>query len=51
MKEGKYAKTLAKIQVRALFRIKVSGETFTIEKFVGRRHAGAHPYGHEHVGR
>ena len=41
MKGGKYAKTLAKIQVRGIFRI----------RDIRRRHAGAHLDEHQHGGR
>jgi len=53
MKEGKYAKTLAKILVTAILLCEIRGEIFypNLERFVWRRHAGAHPYGHQHGGR
>ena len=53
MKGGKYTKTLAKIQVRRIFRIEISEEMFypNLWRFVWRRHAGAHPDGHQHGGR
>ena len=55
MKGGKYAKTLAKIQVRGIFRsvYEISEEMFypNLWRFVWRRHAGAHPDGHQHGGR
>jgi len=41
MKEGKYTKTRAKILVTAIF----------LMRDMRRRHAGAHPYGHQHGGR
>ena len=55
MKGGKYAKTLAKIQVRGIFRIRdIRRNVFTklIEISVWRRHsAGPHPDEHQHGGR
>ena len=42
MKGGTYTKTLAKIQVRGIFRIEISEEMFYPKRFVWRRHAGAH---------
>ena len=50
MKEGKYAKTLAKIVVTAIFLMQDMRRTF-LPKFIWRRHARAHPYGHQHGGR
>ena len=50
MKGGKYAKTLAKIQVgRVYFVYEISGEMFhpNFWSFVWKHHAGAHPNGHE----
>ena len=43
MKGGKYAKTLAKIQVRGIFLYEIFEETFypNLKRFVWRRHAGA----------
>ena len=54
MKGSKYAKTLAKIQVRGIFRIRDIRRNVLpkfILKFVWRRHAAAHPDGHQHGGR
>ena len=53
MKGGKYTKTLAKSQVRRIFRIEISEEMFypNLQRFVWRRHAGAHLDGHQHGGR
>ena len=54
MKGGKHAKTLTKIQVRAIFHIRAIRRNVLpkfIEIFVWRRHTGAHPDGHQHVGR
>ena len=54
MKGGKYAKTLAKIQVRVIFHIQDIRKNVLrkfIEIFVWRRHTGAHPEGHQHVAR
>ena len=53
MKGGKYTKTLAKIQVRRIFRIEISEEMFypNLWRFVWRRHAGANPDEHQHGGR
>ena len=54
MKGGKYAKTLAKIQVRAIFHIRDIRRNVLpkfIEIFVWIPHTGAHPEGHQHVGR
>ena len=54
MKQGKYAKTLAKILVTAIFLMRDMRRNFLpkfIEIIVWRRHAGAHPYGHQHGGR
>ena len=50
----RYTKTLAKIQVRGIFRVRdIRRNVFTklIEIFVWRRHAGAHPDEHQHGGR
>ena len=50
MKEGKYAKTLAKILVTAIFLTRDLRINF-LPKFIEicmRRHAGAHPYAHQH---
>ena len=41
MKGGTYTKTLAKIQVRGIFRIRDIRRNL-LPKFVWRRHAGAH---------
>ena len=48
MKGGIYTKTLAKIQVR-----EISKEMFypNLQRFVWRRHAGAHLDEHQHGGR
>jgi len=53
MKEGRYAKTLAKILVTAIFLTQDIRRNFLPKfiKIVWRRHAGAHPYGHRHGGR
>ena len=54
MKGGKYAKTLAKIQVRGIFNIRDIGRNVLpkfIDWFVWRRHARAHPDEHQHGGR
>ena len=55
MKGGEYAKTLAKIQVRGIFRMRhIRRNVFTklIEISVWRRHsAGPHPDEHQHGGR
>ena len=50
MKGDKYAKTLAKIQVRGIFRIR-DIRSNVLPKFVWRRHAGAHPDELQHGGR
>ena len=50
MKGGIYAKTLAKIQVRGIFRIR-DIQRNVLPKFVWRRHAGAHPDELQHGGR
>ena len=53
MKGGKCTKTLAKIQVRRIFRIRDIRKN-VLPKFihiVWRRHAGAHLDGHQHGGR
>ena len=52
-REGKYATTLSKIQVTAIFIIlptEICGEIFytNLWRFVSRRHSGAHPDGHQH---
>ena len=53
MKEGKYAKILAKIQVRGIFRIRDIRRNVLpkLIEFVWRRHAGAHPDEHHNGGR
>ena len=53
MKGGKYTKILAKIQVRGIFRIRdVRRNVYpNLQRFVWRRHAGAHLDGHQHGGR
>ena len=53
MKGGKYAKTLAKIQIRGIFRIRDIRRN-VLPKFMEilwRRHAGAHSDGLQHGGR
>ena len=53
MKEGKYAKTFAKILVTAIFLMQDMRRN-CLPKFieiVWRRHAGAHSRGHQHGGR
>ena len=54
MKGGIYAKTLAKFQVRGIFRIQDIRRN-VLPKFIEilgwRRHAGAHPDEHQHSGR
>ena len=50
MKGGTYTKTLAKIQVRGIFRIR-DIQRNVLPKFVWRRHAGAHPDELQHGGR
>ena len=55
MKGGKYAKTLAKMWVRGIFRIRDIRRN-VLPKFIDRhpvwrRHAGAYPHGHQHGGR
>ena len=50
MKGGKYAKTLAKIQVSGILRIR-DIQRNVLPKFVWRRHAGAHPDELQHGGR
>ena len=53
MKGGKYAKTLAKIQVRGIFRTRDIRRN-VLPKFIEilwRRHAGAHLDEHQHGGR
>ena len=47
MKGGVYAKTLAKFQVRGIFRIRDIRRN-VLPKFVWRRHVGAHPDEHQH---
>ena len=52
-KEGKYATTLAKIQVTAIFLMQDMRRNF-LPKFIEicmERHAGAHPNGHPRDGR
>ena len=52
MKGGKYTKTLAKIQVRRILRIRVIRRN-VLTKFIEicwRHHAGAHLDGHQHGG-
>ena len=53
MKGGKYTKILAKTQVRGIFRIRdVRRNVYpNLQRFVWRRHAGAHLDGHQHGGR
>ena len=53
MKGGKYAKTLAKFQVGGIFRQRDIRRNVLpiLKRFVRRRHAGAHPHGHQHDGR
>ena len=53
MKEGKDAKSFAKILVTAIFLMQDMRRNF-LPKFieiVWRRHAGAHSHGHQHGGR
>ena len=53
MKGGKYTKTLAKIRVRGIFRVRDIRRN-VLPKFIEickRRHAGAHLDGHQHGGR
>ena len=49
MREGKYAKTLAKILVTAIFLMRDMRRSFFTQIFGD--YAGAHPYGHQHSGR
>ena len=53
MKEGTYAKTVAKIQVRGIFRIRDIRRNVLpkLIEFVWRRHAGAHLDELQHGGR
>ena len=53
MKRGKYTKTLAKIQTRKYSVYEISEEMFypNLQRFIRRRHAGAHLDGHQHGGR
>ena len=50
--EGKYAKTLAKIEVSAIFVMQDMRRIFfpNLWRFAWRRHVGAHPDGHQHGG-
>ena len=53
MKGGTYTKTLAKIQVKGISRIRDIEEMFypNLKRFVWRRHAGAHLDELQHGGR
>ena len=53
MKESKYARTLAKILVTAILLMQDMLRIFypDLQRFVWRRHGGAHPHGHRHGGR
>jgi len=52
MKEGKHTKTLAKIQVCAIFRMRLGEMVYVnLESFVWRRHYVGASQGHQHGGR
>ena len=50
MKGGKYTKTIAKIQVTRVFRIRDIRRNVLPKLIVSRRHAGAYLDGHQHGG-